>query len=445
MSRNRDIFENLVETFEEIGVPYCMLAGYDGLPDDIASDIDFMLDPEWIAHLPELMQVVAERSGAHVVQSIAHETTATYFALARLEGNSIVYLHPDSSGDYRRGGRLWLRAGPVLRDRRRHANGFWVTSPAHAFAYYLIKKIDKQSLSDAQGAELSKRFEEDPAGCEQALHRMFHPSSARAIAISARTGNWRPISLCLARLSGELQERMVAESWRGRLRQRGADLQRVWLRLARPTGLTIAFLGADGSGKSTLIEHVSRELRQSFRQVRYQHLRPGLFGARRGNGAPVVDPHGKPARGAAASFLKLLHFWADYVVGGWLWLYPLRVRSHLVIFDRYYHDLLADPLRYRYGASLAPARWLGRWVPRPDISFVLDVPAEMLQARKREVPAAESARQRHAYIDTAAGLPGAQVIDASRPVDEVVARVLERVIEHMESRTLRRLAPAQAN
>jgi thymidylate kinase len=442
MSANQEMFRALVEVLEEAAVPYCILAGYDHMPEEIASDIDFMLDPECAVYLPELLQVVAARSGAHVVQCIRHETTAAYFALARLEDGGLSYLHPDSSGDYRRSGRLWIRSGPVLRRRCRHPGGFWVPAAADAFAYYLIKKVDKGALSEEQGVELSRRFGEDPAGCERALKRLFFASSARAVAMAARAGDWRSIAFTLPRLRGELQQRAEGEGWRQRARQAVADARRVLDRLLRPTGLSIAFLGADGSGKSTLIERVSGELRQNFRQVRYRHLRPGVLvpGGGKGASGPVTDPHARPPRGASGSLAKLLHFWADYVVGGALWLYPLRVRSTLVIFDRYYHDLLADPLRYRYGGPLAPARWLGRFVPYPDISFVLDAPTEVLQARKQEVPWDECERQRHAYVATAAGLPGACVIDASRPVDEVVARVLEQVVAHMEARTARRLA-----
>ncbi|HEY4374005.1 MAG TPA: hypothetical protein VGN52_18915 [Burkholderiales bacterium] len=442
MSGNSRIFRTLVEVFEEAGVPYCILAGYDGLPEDIASDIDFMIDPEWAQHLPVLLQIIAERSGAHMVQCIHHETTATYFALASLEDGALSYLHPDSSTDYRRSGRLWLNAGPVLAARRRHRNGFWVPSPADAFAYYLIKKIDKGGLNDKQAAELSSRYAEDPQGCEEALRRMFFAASAQMIANAARSGDWRYVSLSLSRLAEELQRRVGAESLRDRARQLVADARRIAGRVGQPTGLSIAFLGADGAGKSTLIRRVSEELGESFRQVRYRHLRPGLLPARAATAGagPVVDPYGRPMRGSAASVLKLLHFWADYVIGGVLWLYPLRVRSTLVIFDRYYHDLLADPRRYRYGASPALARWLGRLVPQPDLCFVLDVPAEILQLRKQEVALDESRRQRDAYIETAADLRGARVIDASRPIDEVVARVLEQVIEYMEARTAHRLA-----
>ena len=387
---------------------------------------------------------MAERSGAHIVQCIHHETTAAYFVLARLRDGAVTYLQPDSSTDYRRAGRLWMRAGAVLSARRRHWYGFWVPSAADAFAYYLIKKIEKGALNSEQGTELSRRYAEDPDGCDQALRHLFFASSARALSAAARGNTWSAIMLSLPVLLMELHQRVQAERPRERLRQARADLRRVLSRLTQPTGLCIAFLGADGSGKSTLIERVGAELRESFRQVRFRHLRPGLLLARRGASGPVVDPHGKAPRGVAGSLLKLGHFWADYVLGGLLWLYPLRVRSTLVIFDRYYHDLLVDPLRYRYGAPLAPARWLGRLVPQPDLAFVLDAPAEVLQARKQEVSREESERQRSAYVDTAAALRGARVVDASQPIDAVVASVLAQVIDHLEARTAGRLALAPA-
>lgn len=100
-------------------------------------------------------------------------------------------------------------------------------------------------------------------------------------------------------------------------------------------------------------------------------------------------------------------------------------------FDRYYWDLFADPRRYRYGGPFRPARWLARWIPRPHVVIVLDAPPEVLQDRKREVSAAERARQRSAYRSLAEDLPNARVVDAARPVEDVTGEVLAFLRETM--------------
>jgi hypothetical protein len=94
-----------------------------------------------------------------------------------------------------------------------------------------------------------------------------------------------------------------------------------------------------------------------------------------------------------------------------------------VLFDRCYHDVLADPRSYRYGGPAWLTRWVGRGIPAPDLFVVLDASAEVLQARNAEVPPAESAAARAAYRALAGGLPRARMVGGDRTLERVVADV----------------------
>lgn len=438
------MFWQMIEHFEAAGMPYCLLAGYDEFPQNIASDVDFMISPAWEHRLPALINSIAAACGAQLIQALPHETTATYYVVARLQEVTITYLHPDSSSDYRRGGHTWLDAESVLARRQRHAQDFWVPAAEDAFAYYLIKKIDKCQLDAAQAAELTARYAEDPAACTERLYALLpqdaaglvHNAVVRASAFD--TLPWTNVRRHLPQIREAMHSHVPSQSWPARLRQYGQDLQRMLRRCLQPTGLHIVFLGPDGSGKSSVIAAVSHELAQAFRRVEYRHLRPGRLPSN-GSTQAVTDPHAKGARGKAGSIAKLLHFWTSYLIGSLLWLYPRKVRSTLVVFDRYYQDMLADPVRYRYGASLELAAKLGRWLPQPDLVFILDAPAEVLQARKQEVPFAESERQRTTYLALTDQFRRAHVIDASQPLEQVVNDVLTQTMAFLELRTAQRL------
>jgi len=109
---------------------------------------------------------------------------------------------------------------------------------------------------------------------------------------------------------------------------------------------------------------------------------------------------------------------------------PRVSRGMLVLFDRYFPDCVVDARRYRLPQSCRRlTEAVARLVPQPDLWVVLDAPASTLQERKREVAPAESEEQRREYARLAAKLANAAVVNAARPLPEVVDAVLECIIE----------------
>jgi len=195
----------------------------------------------------------------------------------------------------------------------------------------------------------------------------------------------------------------------------------------RSTGLWIAFYGPDGAGKSSVIERVVGDLAGYFHVSHRYHLRPNWLG--RTTLAPVTNPHGVAPRGRCLSALKLLFLLVDYVLGHWLLVRRKLANGHLVVFDRYFEDHLVDPLRYRLPSSAGTfAEALAKWIPAPQLRFVLDVPGPGLQRRKPEVAPAESERQRRDYAQRLGRHPNTIVIDADRPITDVSSEVVRHIL-----------------
>lgn len=189
----------------------------------------------------------------------------------------------------------------------------------------------------------------------------------------------------------------------------------------------IAFLGCDGSGKSTVIASVSGNLTAAGTLVTTGHWRPKPF-VPAGSGTPSAadDPHGQNPRGLAASIVKLAWLWLNWWVAWFLHL-GNRSRRGVLIFDRYHGDLLADPARYRYGGPMWLARLACHLMPQPALVFFLDAPPEVLLSRKREVSEASLLASRSRYLSLCATSRRFQVINVDRKVEEVVADVLSRL------------------
>ncbi len=421
----RDMFHAFCDLLERNSIAYVIVAGYEDYPEKIRSDVDFLVSEVDFERLPRLFASPNCIPNARLVQALRHETTCCYYVFARQVGATIAYLHPDAAAGYRAYRRLWLDAGDVLTGRRRSSGGFWIPSPAREFEYYLLKRLSVKAIVDAESvARLARAFTEDVSGCTAAVERWLPGDAATAVAHAIRHRDVPWLTRESGRLSGLMRIAASRETALVRLRMQLSEARRVVTRVSRPTGLIIAVLGPDGSGKTTLLRHVEREFAPAFRRVRRFHLRPH-FG-RTGNGATVSDPHGQPPRSWATSLLKTAMFLTDYGIG-WAWIIaPAKVRSTLILFDRYYHDLIMDPVRYRLPLHF-PVRWSTFCVPKPDIWLVLDASARTLVQRKHELNMASAEALVNRYRKFAAITPGATLINTDQPLDATLREACDAV------------------
>jgi adenylate kinase len=81
----------------------------------------------------------------------------------------------------------------------------------------------------------------------------------------------------------------------------------------------------------------------------------------------------------------------------------LTVKSNLVVFDRYFQDILVDPLRYRYGGPKWLSKLLSRFVPKPNLVIILEADPDIISRRKPEVSTDETRRQSAEYRELSFG------------------------------------------
>lgn len=195
---------------------------------------------------------------------------------------------------------------------------------------------------------------------------------------------------------------------------------------AQRAGAMIAVYGADGSGKSTLIQSLKTGIGREFSGVIVQHWRPNIV-VRRKEGVPVDNPHGKKPRPGWTCLPRLALLTLDFIYGYIILYKPVIDSGHLVLFDRYYDDLFADPLRYRFSGSQRWVRLFGKWVPKPKINIYLDVDSSVAFARKGEVEPVFLQEILCKYRQMAARDPLSVVLNAEKNSDEVLSAASEIV------------------
>lgn len=422
----------LARVLQGLPIDYCILHGWEADESYVNSDIDIAVAP---TDLTAFETALDANSSWGVSQLIHHESTGYFFIVRRPTRQGVAFAEFDVGTDYRRDGLIYLSGADLLKSRRRW-NSLWIASPEAEFTYLLVKRICKQAISERQinrlhelQIALNKRAF---AICQQLVGVRWSNKVVGWIAAS----NWAGFETNLRSLRRALRWRRLISDPLNPLRYWLSEGVRLQRRLRYQTGLLVAVLGPDGAGKTTLIEGMKRELSGVFRRIHSFRFRPDIL--ERNLPGPEPHPHAKSRRSPWLSILKVLYLCADYGLGYLIKVWPKLIRSDLLIFDRYYDDILVDPTRYRYGGP----RWLIKFarliIPKPDIILILDAPEDQLLARKTELPREELQRQRLAYRQLAAEASNTIMLDASRPASEVLRQATESCLRHLHSRYLKR-------
>ena len=196
-------------------------------------------------------------------------------------------------------------------------------------------------------------------------------------------------------------------------------------------GIMIVFEGTDGSGKSTIIEAISKSLKDSYPEIDYYHWRPCFIkkGRKNAQGENIVvsDPHAQIPYGKLKSFAKFMFFNADYILG---YLFKIKKQinaGHLVIFDRYYYDYYLDKIRYRLTISDKTLDFFKSFIHKPDITFLLVGDPKVLYERKKEISVDEIAEQVHRLLKNQDKFSNSVIVDVNQSIDNVVSAVMEKI------------------
>ncbi len=418
MNNKSKFFEQFFASLNESKIPYVIMNGYEDYPEVIGSDIDICTESHTL--FERFLKKTSSELEYEYIQKLEHHPGGINYFIAKNFDGKWEVLSLDVYEHYLNKGATLFSNSWFLKEKEAYKS-FYISSKESEFIYYFVKKVIKQDLVLA----LHNIFKAYNKVKNTVTFPVFFKKSNQQILRALSIGDKDYFEKNSLRLKDELREYSSPE-----IKNVFKEFIRVVKRVFLPTGVSISFLGPDGSGKSTIIDALQKE-GLPFRRVDYFHLKPISVLSPEGDGKPVLNPHAKKNYPGLLSYIKLFHFMSGYWLGH-LGVLKLKIKSSLIIFDRYYDDFYIDPRRFRYGGSLYLARLMRRFIPRPDITFVLVASPNVIYARKQEVEFSELERQIELYKSLESN--HYILIDVDRNVDDIVNEIVSNIYGKLNER-----------
>ena len=218
------------------------------------------------------------------------------------------------------------------------------------------------------------------------------------------------------------------------------DLKRRFERIVHPTGLFIVLLGVDGAGKTTIAENLKARYVTAFRKIDHYHSRVRVLkdiSQLKKDATPIdaSNPHGKKQKaGKFTSVAKFGYYFLDFLIGN-VKIAIAKIKSTLVLVERYYYDYSIDKVRYNLNLSDKFLSFFEHFVLKPDVIFILTGDSKKLLDRKHEITIDEIDEQKRKLNEKFINNPKAVFIDTTEgTVDECVNKMLKECNAIMRKR-----------
>ncbi|TVL98272.1 MAG: hypothetical protein CV087_21575 [Candidatus Brocadia sp. WS118] len=404
---------------QQSSIDYCVLRNYEYLPEENkGNDIDFLINPHCFS---KVIEILSGFEGI-VITGIVRRQYVNAVFLYGIEWKEYRSIELDFVTGFSWKGFRYLDAEVVLKGGKKYKN-FFIPSPAHESIISLLSSL-------IFGGFIKEKYIERISG-------IFEKEENEVItSMNPYLGSYYSKQLVADFLRKDYQKILSsnkyykAELLKSNFKRR--PLNSIWtliehfrreilIRLGKKPA--VVFLGPDGAGKSTIINKVKDALYNAAKPVEIIHLRKSMRTATVDR-AIIENPHNQKPRGYLASFLKLIYWVSDYKLDQVI--RRPRVLT-LRFYDRYYHDLLIDPKRYRYKGSESLVRFFSLFVPNPILWVILTAPPEMLHARKQEVLYEETVKQIERYKEFHNHQKNSLLIDTSQSIDLTVRQISESI------------------
>ncbi len=444
----KDLIVRLFCKLEEESIRYCILRNYETLPDEVGHDIDVLLDGK--DNSTEIKEKITS-----LIESLEWKQKCIYdkdsfFTIIcyRIVKDKVETLKLDLWTNLCWRGIPWIDVEKVLETRRKSGLFFVPDKSCEAAITSVKELIGGGNIPSKYYTKIGQYAAMNPDLIDQVFKKSFRKKN-----IMIRQKLISKEFYVLDNMKKKLRRNLLLNNPKMYLKN---SLHRIFMKLYSffaPKGKLIAFIGPDGSGKTSIINMEEDYLEVFFSKIIKYHIRFNLFPELK-TGFGFSSMKGKLIEGSThdekeeitntknqnepikrsfisklASWFVVIYYSVEFLVGRVL-IKKHRIKRRLVLFDRYYYDFFAQPtsreLIKKYKGILL------LFAKKPDIVIHLNANPEVVFARKQELSIKEIKMQNIYLKESIQTHKNAYSIDTNiKTEQEIASEVFEIIISNL--------------
>lgn len=424
------------------GIDYCIMRNAEEVEQGDAHDVDLVIRDTQLKLAEKILYNLAEQKNwnAHLQTGLSSDNynikCYNYYYISEKE-NKIFIVHIDIFPVFAWKGYEILPNYILLENINKKSIYHSMEPEVEAVCNLFVRLLYNGKVKDKYKPKISETFNGNKKRVVELMEYFLSLELANHIFEYAVKGEWDIIDNKCNQIRKCVRKKTK--------RKHFTYMKYLFSKARKRPGMVVAFLGPDGTGKTTIFNGLSSVIGNTFSDttINYYHWRPGFIKSEKrldadGNLINCAAPHTLSPHNKLISLGKLAFYTLDYILGYWFKIYWQAAQGHLVVFDRYYYDFYVDKLRYRLNVNDTVIKFFQLFIPQPDITFLLIGDAPIIHARKKEITEQEIRNQLNTLTNYQSQFKNSVIVNANQSIPSVLHQVGVNILKWLNSRIKKR-------
>lgn len=425
----KEFCDSYFTRLDELEIKYAIFGNYHSLPEFVENDIDIWISNYQDAYL-ELCAVFKSLNVEITCENITSNGCNIYGY--KITNGTIQYLHIDLLIET--AWKSWLPiidSSDISKNVTKYKNYSVVNESIETVGHLLYPFLNKSIFKEKYRKKLSDNISNEKS--KELIIAKIGAKNYYKIKNNIEINNFDSMGLSKKDLILSIIKNNVKSQPLKLLKNINKFFVNNLTRIFKPTGINIAFIGNDGCGKSTVVNRLINDSKKLYNgnNSHNHYWRPFILpriskvisstSLDSSNFTSEVKKHSK-----LKSYVKLAYYSLDYIFGG-IKDYLLKSRGGIIIYDRYFDDLLVYPERFGMTLNSKITTLIRTFIPQPDLIIYLSAPIEVLKNRRYEIFDSEMERQIAGYLNLCNSKANVIEVNGDQSIDEVYFSVLKEL------------------